>query len=190
MPTYRIIIEKSLQFRDQQERYANGYNFQSATLTSEQHLGLIDAVVAVEREIHAPSVMFHNARLIPNWTPGGDQEATAFRDYSPVLAGVAANSALQHPEVTAMAEWPTTKRGVYLRKFYHLGRFPNVINETSNIGDMATPTTKILKLTDGTLPGSATLCRPNGELATGPGKFDPYARTRQFRRGGRRPTSA
>jgi hypothetical protein len=190
MPTYRIIVEKSLQFRNQEERFANGYNFQSATLTSEQHLALVDAVVAVEREIHAASVMFHNARLIPNWTPGGNQEATAFRDYSPVLAGVAANAALQHPEVTAMAEWPTTKRGVYLRKFYHLGRFPNAINETSQIGDMTAATTKILPLSNGSLPGAATICRPNGELATGPGKFDIFARTRQFRRGGRRPTSA
>ena len=185
MPTISLVVNKRLQFRGQQEDYSNRYLFQAGAnpITTDFVSNLYDAIRNMERGLHTPAVTFTGG-----WGGPVDLPAVFSKTEAPGMTGTGGTTNSTHPETCVMAESKIQNR-VYLRKFYHLSA-----GQASGSGDTVLATlvtsvnTALVKLTDGTLPGGVIACRPNGALATVPFTSDPYLRTRQFKRRGRRPT--
>ena len=184
MPTLHVVTTKEFLFRGQPERFSNGYNFQTGTnpLDAAFAESVAKAVREMERNFHSSAVKFV-------YLVAGELGQDAL--WSEELAG-AGPVGLQppeamHPETVVMMESKRANR-LYLRKFFHtrahLGTDGDQLNATqiSNINDHCDV------LTDGSLPGGVKACFPDGSLANGPFVADPFLRTRQLKRRGRRPT--
>lgn len=184
MPTVHAVITKEFTFRGKPERWSNGYNLQigSNEPTEAYVKSLCDALKAMERAFTPTDTKFV-------YSVGGllGEDAVYAEEYLTVQNGTLTGTANGHPETCHMAE---SKLGPkrYLRKYYHLrwpgsgAGFDAVDSTTKGIME-----TQLLKLTNGTLPGAAAACRPNGALAIAPFTVDPFIRTHQLKRRGKRP---
>jgi hypothetical protein len=187
MPTAHVVVTKQMQFQGRPEQFSNGYNFQLGTNTLDEAFAvqLADAVWNVERLFHATNVsrVYSVVGLLD--TPAVWSRTDAVGSFN---GSKTPDNA--HPEVVVMCE-SKKKNRVYLRKFFHTGAHHGG-STTDRDAFGGTDATEInnamLKLTDGTMPGGVKACYPNGDLATAPFTCDPYLRTHQFRRRGRRPT--
>lgn len=184
MPTVHAVITKEFTFRGKPERFSNGYNFQyGGTVSAATMKTLCDALVAMERTFHTTTIKFpyRVAGLL-------GEDAVYSEEVASPPSGTNPNGRASHPEECYLAE---SKFGPkrYMRKYYHcgLGRNGNLTDDTP-VGQAVTDINAALaKLTDGTLPGGATYCRPNGALATAPFTVDPFLRVHQLKRRGKRP---
>jgi hypothetical protein len=187
MPTLHVVTTKQFTFRGLPERFSNGYNFQlgSNDPTEAFVASVARAVRDMEKSFHSPHVRFV-------YLVGGLKDEDAI--WSEELGGTGpqgqGSTSTMHPETVVMAE-AKKKNKVYLRKFFHtlshMSSDPaqgDVLQSTA----AATINTALAKLTDGTLPGGVKACHPNGDLALNAFTCDPYLRTRQLKRRGRRPT--
>jgi hypothetical protein len=183
MPTVHAVITKEFTFRGKPERWSNGYNLQTTSTLDEAYLkSLCDALVAMERPFTSTGVKY------PYRVAGllGEDAIYAEEVTSSIPTGSMSGVNI-HPEACVLAQSRIGPKR-YLMKYYH-GAGPAV----SGITDVLDSTTKtavetaLVKLTNGTLPGSAAYCRPNGALATQPFTCDPYVRVHQLKRRGKRP---
>lgn len=181
-----LIVNKEVPFRGQPEVFSNRYNFQVGTNPIDAAFveSVYNAVRDMEKNIHSNRVKF-----IGGW--GGPQGLPAVFSKTesgvPIL-GAGVDTEQPHPEVCVMAESKLRNR-VYLRKFFHTcAHSADVDGDQLPTGSQTAVNNQILKLTDGSLPGGIKACFPNGALAIAPFTADPYLRTRQFKRRGRRPT--
>lgn len=185
MPTLHAVITKEFTFRGKPERFSNGYNLQTTgDLNSAAFVkSVCDALVTMEKAFHASDIKFV-------YSVGGPigQDATYAEEYATQTTGTFNGNTGTHPETCYMAESKIAPKK-YLRKFYHgnLGRAGGAGNDLVDTTARTTMTTALAKLTDGTLPGAATYCRPNGSLALVPFTVDPYIRVHQLKRRGKRP---
>lgn len=185
MPTIHVVITKEFTFRGKPERFSNGYNLQigSNDPTEAYVKSVADALVAMERAFHTGEIKFP-------YRVGGllGQPAVYAEEVASPPTGSFTAIGHSHPEECFMAESRIGPKR-YLRKYYHTGRGSNASGLLDTIDGTAKSTaeTQLLKLTNGTLPGAATYCRPNGALATNPFTLDPFVRTHQLKRRGKRP---
>ena len=182
-----IVVNKTLPFRGGRETFSNRYLFQTGSNTVDAAFvqSVYVAVRDMERGRHSADVKF-----IGGWGGIAGEDAIFSRTESPELAGTRSVTFGTHPETCVMAESKIQNR-VYLRKFYHsLADQAGTSTDTRASGENAGWNTALAILTNGTLPGGVIACRPNGALATVPFTVDPYLRTRQMKRRGRRPTPA
>lgn len=184
MATLHVVITKEFTFRGQPERFSNGYNFQTESDLNEAYVeSIASRLISMERQFHPSWVDFVYA-------VGGPlgQDAVYAEEFQNPLAGVGASGIndQQHPEVCALAQSRIGPRR-YLMKYYH--GFPQTGPHTDAIAAAykTAAEEELVVLTDGTLPGNATYCRPNGALATEPFTIDGFARTHQLKRRGKRP---
>jgi len=188
MPIARVVITKQAAYRGLTERWSNGYRFNLPTIDEATIHALATALIGMEAAFHATRVSFVYAN-------GGRDQAGAQAVYAeeyatPTLGGV--NPAIVHPENVVMAESKRRAR-VYARKFYHTLAHIGAAAGTPEIltsGLMSGANTQLVKLTNGTLPGGAVYCWPDGTAVTVPFTLDGFLRTRQFDRRGKRPTQA
>lgn len=186
MPTAHVVVTKQIEFQGQMEQYSNGYNFQlgSNELTETLAEQLADAVWDIERLFHAT-----NVSRVYSVVGLKDTPAIWSRTDTPGSFNGSLTPAIEHPEVCVMAE-SKKKNRVYLRKFFHTGAHQGGDGtHRDSFGGSARSAINdaLVKLTDGTMPASVVACFPDGSLATVPFTCDPYLRTHQFRRRGRRP---
>lgn len=182
MPTIHCVITKQFTFRGKPERWSNGYNLQTtATLDSAYLKSVCDALVAMERPILAFDTTFpyRVAGLL-------GQDAIYAEEVTTPPNGTTTGITVVHPEVCVLAKSKIGPKR-YAFKYYH-----RASNPSAGAGD-ALPSTEqtrvndqLVKLTNGTLPGAATYCRPNGNLLTAPFLCDPYMRVHQLKRRGKR----
>jgi hypothetical protein len=184
MPTLHVVIEKAITFRGKPERWGNGYTLQSTSTFDEAFVkSVADALVAMERAFTYSTVTF------PYRVGGplGEDAVYAETVASPPAGTMSITGETVHPEVCVLAQSKIGPKK-YLAKYYHGAAIAN-----GNMDDALASVyktrieTQLVKLTNGTLPGSATYCRPNGALATAPFTCDPYLRVHQFKRRGKRP---
>jgi hypothetical protein len=187
MPTLHIVIEKAITFRGKPERYGNGYTLQSTSaFTSAFVKSVADALVTMERSFTYNNVTF------PYRVGGplGEDAVYAEEVASPPAGLQPITGETAHPEICALAQ---SKFGPkrYLAKYYHGSCVPSsAMNDAMPSVYKTRLETALVKLTDGTLPGAATYCRPNGDLATAPFTIDPWIRVHQLKRRGKRPQAA
>lgn len=118
-----VSVTKRVAFRDSVQEFSNVYNYLHIGLDPQPSLSeqFVDAVVAVERELHATSVTFIRARV---WTSGGTKAENRMI-YQKVLTGTGTGTPLPafDKERSYLIQWPAGKdsRGkqVYLKKWYH-----------------------------------------------------------------------
>lgn len=187
MPTLHIVSTKEFTFRGAPERWSNGYNFQTGTNTVDAAFvqSVYEAVRDAEKSFHA-----NNVRFV--YGVGGllNEDAIWSNEYGgagPLGAQVAVQ---MHQETAVMAE-SKLRNKVYLRKFFHTCRHLGGAGDTADQmsgPDKTAINTALAKLTDGTMPGGVKACFPDGALAIAPFTCDPFLRTRQLKRRGRRPT--
>jgi hypothetical protein len=184
MPTIHAVITKQFTFRGKPERWSNGYNLQStATIDAAYLKSVCDALVTMERDftLNDVSYVYSVAGLL-------GQDALYAEEYaSPQVGIITSSTSQQHPESCVLAQSQFGPRR-FVMKYYH-GTAWAPSGKLSDVLDSATKTRiegDLVKLTNGTLPGAATYCRPNGALITSPFKCDPYVRTHQLKRRGKR----
>lgn len=183
MPTLHVVIEKAGTFRGQPERWGNGYTLQSTSAFTEAFVkSVADALVAMERPFTFSTVTF------PYRVGGplGEDAVYAEEVASPPAGTKSATGETAHPELCVLAQSKIGPKK-YLSKFYHFAASPTGLNDTLVSAYSTLINTQLAKLTDGTLPGAATYCRPNGALATVPFTCDPFIRVHQLKRRGKRP---
>lgn len=187
MPTLHVVTTKEFTFRGQPERFSNGYNFQTGSnvVDADFAKSIALAVRDMEKTFHADAVRFvYNVAGLLN------EDALWSEELGPAGPVGAKGATTMHQETCVMTESKLRNR-VYLRKFYHTRCNDGnaaIVPDQMNAGDKTDINTHVLKLTDGTLPGGVKACFPNGDLAIAPFTCDPYLRTRQLKRRGRRPT--
>lgn len=186
MAIARVVITKEIDYRNGVERFSNGYRFNLPTIDEATIGTLALALIEWERPMHAGSVRFVYANGGRD-APGA--QAVYVEEYeNPLTGGSSAQNV--HPETVIMAESKRRQR-VYARKFFH--------TMNAMAGDSSTPEKltaaaisffngRLATLTNGDLPGDAVYCWPDGTPLAEPFTLDPYLRTRQFDRRGKRPT--
>lgn len=183
MPTMRIVVTKEATFRGQLERWSNGYNFQiaSAPIDAQTCEDVSDAVWTMEQAFHVPAVKFV-------YFLGGalGQDAVYSFEYHDGGRPGTASGSLPQLELCTFASAKIAPKK-FLSKYYHGAAPSSDAGDAVASGPKAAMETLLLKLTDGTLPHSATACRPDGSLVTAPFKVDKYVRTHQLKRRGKRP---
>jgi hypothetical protein len=126
MALYGVSITKSVSFRGAAQEFANTYyyNLTVGVMTESTGLALIDAVVALEKPMHANLVSFVRGRV---WSAGGTpSENTMIAQKN--LSGAGTFSGTVDPTldreraflVRFRAGSDTLGRPVYLRKWWHL----------------------------------------------------------------------
>jgi hypothetical protein len=182
MPTLHVVITKSCTFRGKPERFSNGYTLQSTSpFTSAYVKSVADALVAMERTFTGPGVTF------PYRVGGplGEDAVYAEEVASPPSGSASFAGVGVHPETCALAKSRIGPKR-YAFKYYH-GALASGSFMSDVLGGVATNiNAAIVQLTNGSLPGAASYCRPNGDLLTQPFVCDQYARVHQFKRRGKR----
>lgn len=176
MALLRIITEKAVNRRGGLEAFTNGYTLTGdhSTMDDAEWIALIDAIVAIEKSFHGTNIGFKVARA-----GGLGEDVAHVRTLSGQgTRGITGSSIVALPELCQMAE-ADVAAGRTLRKFYHVGRYNNL-----DPGDTRSGTdnvvTELVKLSDGTLPGGAKVCAPNGDIPTSAWRWDPFLRAHQF----------
>lgn len=179
MPVARVVITKQIQWKGQPERWSNGYRFNLPEITTPVIRDLAAALIGMERNLHANFVQFVYAN---GGRDAKGAEAVYAEDFATPLAGSLAGSDV-HPEVCFVVERKLKPR-VYARKWFHSCHYKGApaTGEVFDPGDRTTVNSRLVALTNGSLPGGAVYCWPNGEPLDGPMVADPWLRTRQFPR--------
>lgn len=192
--TPSITLVKEFQYRDKPEKWSNTYHFSGTTPSSVaewQTLG--EAIWSAEKTMFKSAV-----KLVGLYGyEAGNELSVAQIDYSvPPLApipGTSSVSASPAPgDVAFWVRWRTPDRNsrgkwIYLRKYFH-----GVLTEPG-LDTVAAPVRTAAaayaaKMIDGTLPGGAKICGPQGAVASAP-LVSTYATTRTLKRRGKRPSS-
>lgn len=185
MATYHVVLTKEFTFRGKPERFSNGYNMQSAQDFSEADLATLSGqLIYMEKRFHPTWVKFVYANA---GKLGQDSDYVEEFDNPQLgLVQAAPCSPGQHPETCTLVQSKIGPRR-YLMKYYHNFPATGPHSDVLDGGMQELVDGLVAELTDGSLHGQATLCRPNGALATAPMKCDPYARVHQLKRRGKRP---
>lgn len=186
MALAKIVITKEIDYRGGKERFSNGYTLQMSGTGETAIHDVAAALIAMERPFHSNAVRFVYANGGPH---GAGQLSTYVEEFATPTTGERSNSGA-HPEVVLMFESKRRQR-VYARKFFHtLAYSPNDATHPERIGgaDQTYLTGAVAQLTNGSLPGDARYAWPDGSLVATAFTVDPFFRTRQFDRRGKRPT--
>lgn len=188
MPVARVVITKEIDYRGGQERWSNGYRFNLGTIDEATIHGLATALIAMERPLHGNRVRFVYAN---GGRDAKGAQAVYVEEFATPLLGAGESNAV-HPETCVLVESKRRQR-VYARKFFHTMQLlpvDNAHSEQVKPADRTFVNGVVDALTDGSLPGGAVYCWPDGTAVEEPFTCDPWFRTRQFDRRGKRPTQA
>lgn len=192
--TPSITINKRMTYRGQPEVYSNTYHFSGTTPTDDAGWNALAlAIWNAEAPLLPPGVVYvgylgyqagnEHAVSIKNYIEDGTTPLPGTASFTP--------SGANSPGDTAVwVRWTTpdrTSRGkrIYLRKYFHEVPF----NDDLPLATWRTAAaTYGAKMIDGTLPGSAKICGPQGAVASNP-VVGTYMTTRTLKRRGRRPSS-
>lgn len=193
--TKSITIVKKFTYRGKREEFSNKYHLSGTTPSDAAGWKtLADAIIELERPLMRSAVTFVRAYGYE----AGNEVSVAQIDYeAPPLtpkagsANVFPNQQVMQPESSVMLrsrtpERNTRKKWIYLRKYFH-GSVVNADGETIAPEIVTAGNTFLSKMTDGTLPGGAKWCGPQGATA-GAGLVDPFAVSRELKRRGKRPS--
>lgn len=184
MPTVHVVVTKEFPaFRGKPERFGNGYNFQVGdTDVTQEYCGqLAHAVRDMERQFTSGEVRFpylvagllgEDALFTEELGQGGPQ-------------GQATNG-VRHPEACILAQAKIGPKR-YLMKYYHAAAGIPQDGDVVTGPNISSWEGWLAKLNDGTLPGGAISCRPNGALVQATWRADAFVRTHQLKRRGKRP---
>lgn len=179
MAIARVVTTKEITWKGHPERWSNGYRFDLPTIDQATIQALAAALITWERNFHAARVRFVYA------VGGRDAKGVAAvyaEEFATPQVGGAVNAVI-HPEVCILAEAKLRPR-VYARKWFHTcinTQGPATAPEVLPPETITDFNGRWAKLTDGSLPGGARYCWPNGSPVAA-FTTDPYARTRQFPR--------
>lgn len=189
--TPSVTVNKMFQYRGKSEVWSNKYHFSGTTpADAAAWKTLADAIWAQEKTFLGAGVSYvgflgHEA---------GNEFAVANRDF--VAEGATLDQGLLGTQqstlpgdVAVWVRWKTnerTSRGkwIYLRKTFH------GVPVTGDTIPTSTKTPMLAygaKMKDGTLPGGAKICGPQGAEA-GLHSISPFASFRQLKRTGKRPS--
>lgn len=118
-----IQIVKKVLFRGVQQEFQNIYHYVLDSAITAPDGALIDAIVAIERDLHSTDVTFVRGSA---WSSGGSplQNQMRFQKDLTGAGNQSANTSMDR-ERAVLIRWPAGKdsrgRNVYLRKWYHSG---------------------------------------------------------------------
>lgn len=188
-----ITIIKRFQYRGADEEFSNKYHFSGTVPTSSaEWKTLADAIIAAEKLATSSLVKFTRAYGYV----AGSNLSVAQIDYKALGAEVTGqyapigNTQQVAGDIAAVIRWLTpgvTSRGkkIYLRKYMH-GIYSDLDADKLAADQRTKLATFAAKMIDGTLPGSATYCGPQGATASMP-EVAQYLTTRTLKRRGKRP---
>jgi hypothetical protein len=189
--TPSITINKQFTYRGVKEVYSNTYHFSGTTPSGDADwLALALAIWAAE----AP--MLPNDQQFTGYLgyAAGNEHAVSIKDYvadgTSMPSGTNTVGSSVPGDAAVWVRWRTSERTskgkpIYLRKYFH---------HVAGSGDDPAPQFKSAaatyagKMTDGSLPGGAKVCGPQGAVA-GTAKVSPFFTTRTLKRRGKRPSS-
>jgi hypothetical protein len=191
--TPSVILVKRFPYRGVNEEWSNKYHFSGSTPGDAAAWKiLIDAIYASEKTCLLPEVV-----LVRGYGyEAGSDHANAVVDYtiSPLAVVPGTLSASGDPQApgdaAAVLRWSTPNfshgKRIYLRKYFH-GAATNGNLAQDEV--LITMKTAMLahgaKMIDGTLPGAARVCGPQGAVASSPTVL-PFLTYRRLKRRARR----
>ena len=182
MPTLHVVVTKSFDFQGKPERWSNGYNIQTGAndITPAYAEDVAKAIRDMERSFLANYVLF------PYLVAGPlGQDAVFTEEHENPPPGNRTNVPNMHPELCVLAQAKIGPKR-YLMKYYH-GCVGMQNGGEIEPGGQNAVALALKKLNDGTLPGGAAVCRPNGALVPADWEVDKWIRVHQLKRRGRRP---
>jgi len=192
--TDSITIIKSFEYRGKPEEFSNRYHFENHHPASDTEWAqLADAIWSAERPCFPPTVKWvqaygYNAGTEHSiWGWWVDNAGTGPVGTLPVIDA----HNYMPGDVAATVRWYTgevNSRGkrIYCRKYFH-GVYSAPGDADSLDGTQkAALDAYAVKMIDGSLPGGARYCGPQGANLTEP-RVDPFLTTRTLKRRGKRP---
>jgi hypothetical protein len=189
-------ITKSTDFQGKAEEFSNTYAYTGVEDSDAAINALIDAVVALERQIFSTVVTFVRVKV---WQTNGvgPNVMRVTRDLTG--AGTAINEAGMYRECVQMVRWPLPARvslsitgnnlvkrvSRYLRKYLHTGSshgYPISGGGAAHVVGAGLPLRTYAEGVVQPRPG-AFLCSPEGDQTTAGPTFGKYLEHRQFPRG-------
>lgn len=197
MPVFRVIIVKSAEWRNTQEEFSNGYYFNGTKPSNRSEAeAFFMALWNVEKEFSNQLITLAQGYYYedptvdkPHVTIGRDYRGENIQYGS---GGIASSSGGQQTSLEqcglmkARCGYMKNGRVRYVNKYYHGVSAKQSDADAANWVASATLATKLAKFTDGTLPGGAKLCRPDGLVCETP-QVSPWITTRTLKRRGKRP---
>lgn len=197
MARYGLSIEKSLEFRDSTQPFANVYYYRALVGATEDDASLnalLDQIVAKEKTFHSARVTFVRARL---WITGTGSRETNIMRVQKALSGVGARTATtsMDAERAILIQWPagfdSKHRPVKLRKWYHTCGHPTAAAFGSTVLENRVAITQAERdaidlmmepLLSPVVPGVGgfTLVAQTGREATATGKCHKYLEHHQL----------
>lgn len=196
MPVIKVVLTKAFPWRGRNEEWSNGYHLSVDTVPD--RAGFDTLIRAIWTGTEAP-ILASQTQLVKSLgyvDPAGvSTHSFTYGAYGSGTAlgatgvGFGGTTGLVHPETCFLAKanaGRTTKgRNRYVMKYYHSLAGPPGDSATTQYSTMNPLLTKLI---NGTLPSGAKLCAPDGYVCTGI-SLDPYMRTHQLKRRGKRPTT-
>lgn len=195
--TPSITIVKAFEYRnDPNEKWSNTYHFSGTTPTGVAGWkALADAIIAKERTFLMDNVRFVTALGYE----AGNPNAVQIIDYT-VAPNTVVTGAISGTEgdrapgdAAQWVRWNTGTRNsrgkyVYLRKYFHGFPLTQSDADTASAASRAAMATYAAQMYDGTLPGGAKICGPQGDDVIAH-LVGPFVTTRTLKRRGKRPSS-
>lgn len=189
---FAVYIGKLIPWHSGLAPFGNTYHLKAGLTQPFEDEGVIDALVAAEKAIHATNIQFVKART---WGPTDEgQTASKMRvvkDLSGTGAAVPASSFFN--ELANMVYWPLGRYGSrnrpqFLRKWLHCGK--NVANVPMDGSRSTSPATTdlttyinaVTSVRGGLLTGTYPLCTFDGREPISPGLAYPYMEHHQLGR--------
>lgn len=188
MAVFGVSITKSMEWRGAQQEFSNVYHYQTAVGQPFDDEGIIAAVVAAERPLHATSVTFETGRT---WGPTENGPAASVMREIVDLSGQGGATPLTnaYKETALLISWPLGRYGSrnrpqFLRKWLHTLASGGRGLDGSSRSDVSPQNVldyiaAVTALSDPAF-GDLDLCTADGRVPVGPAVQYPYLEHRQL----------
>lgn len=195
MSPFKVILTKQSEWRDTQEQWSNGYHFVGdAPADRAEAYDFFEALWGIEANLFVGATLvkaYFYENPDGNVTIGRDYLAEGISNKLSTGGALATTGSKLSLEQASLGKWRCgyTSKGKprYVMKFYH-----GIYASSADADKVAWSATAgaqdyAAKFTDGTLPGGAKLCRPDGQVCE-PMLRSPWVTTRTLKRRGKRPS--
>jgi hypothetical protein len=194
-----VSITKEVPFQGRSEEFSNVYLYETSASDEAGFQAIVDAIVAAEKLVHAPDVVWTKARVYTTFGLNGVTDTGGtfhVATLSGAGSGTTVTSEAMYKECAVLVRWPLPRKGSILagfgrhrslKKFLHTCGAPS-LNTAQQDGSgiiSGVPVTALVAYANSVEnpTAGAQMVAPDGSVPNAEPNVAPYVEHRQFPRG-------